>query len=200
MGTEERRRRQIIEEQEAARIDKFMSAGSFQPTRPAPLVPFSQPEIEDQEETSRFSDSDSAARPSRLSRLFSFKRGKSRRFGRTRTLPIIEEPSEDYFGQSSNIKRLEQKGAAAAASSAFATSNSMRRLPENWPRRIELESDMMSSGTTEWECSKQKGLIPPWRLMSENRRKSIQGSFLKAGTLRKIIEGGKRPKRRFTLN
>ena len=193
MPTVEQLRRANIEHYEAEQLERLRAAESFQPTRPAPPIPGSHDDYLVEEEMSRFSDTDDES-PS-TSRVFSFARGASKRhvknangsLNRVRSIPSTDILDHLRRSQQKLESRpmLSRSVTIAAARALFASetlkSPSAPHFHHTW-------SDITEHASPEdkerYENFKHRGMVPPWKLMHENRKKSRQGSFAESGTLR----------------
>ena len=108
---------------------------------------------------------------------------------------ISEKPEE---GESKpNVSR----SASAAAARALGASE---RLTSPQPHRFWQsppvhEEDALLVVDEKYEEFKLRGLLPPWKIMRENRKKSREGRFLSGATLRKTKDEKKKPKRSNTV-
>ena len=200
-------RRANIENHEAEQLERLRAVDSFQSTRSPPPVPagyhFSQEEI------SRFSDSDEDS-PS-LARAFSFARGARRRHAKApnaslncvRLMPstdILNHITKDQ--ENDEPKPTLARSVTNAAAQALAASESLKSptLPRFQRSSSEIKEKKEPEDKQRYEDLKRRGMVPPWKLMRENRTKSREGSFLTAGTLRKSKEDRKtKPKRSNTV-
>ena len=193
MPTVEQLRRANIENYEAAQLERLRVAESFFPTRPAPPVPGSRNDYIVPGDISQFSDSDDDG-PS-LGRAFSFARGASKRNvkpanasqNRVRRMPSTEILDHISKGQQRDESRPVPSRSVNIAATRALFASDMLKSPSSL-RFCHRSSDIAASTNTEdretYENFKGQGLVPPWKLMHENRKKSRQGSFVEGGTLR----------------
>ena len=192
MPTEEQIRRLNIDSHEAAQLQRLEAIDTFQPTRPPPPIPVDHARHEN---VSRFSDSDGDVPV--LDRAFSFARGyPSKRHAKGRKASLnglrVMKPTDVLHHISEESKDGESKpkvsrSVSAAAARALAASERLKS-----PRRQRIcQSPSAHVQDTPFELDEQyeemklRGLVPPWKIMRENREKSREGKFLSSGTLRK---------------
>ena len=207
MPTANQIRRWNIEANEAAQLERYRAAESFQPTRPPPPIPKIPDDPQVEEEISRFSDSDDDRT---LKRALSFTRGASKRYAKqpAASLNCVKEmPSTELLDQLAKDSKIDQsnrillRSGSAAAATALAAAEKEKPQPFPQHRQSSWESDEVTLPVSKkkYEDLKRRGLVPVWRLMDENRGRSRQGSFLKAGTLRKAKDLKKKPQRSNTI-
>lgn len=193
MPTVEQLRRANIETHEAAQLERLRAAESFQPSRPAPPIPGSHDNYLVYEEMSRFSDTDEDS-PS-LSRAFSFARGASKRHVKNANGPLNRvrlKPSTDMLDHISHNQQIAESrpmlsgSVTIAAARALFASETLKSpsAPHCYHPWSDITEDADLEDKKRYENFKRQGMIPPWKLMHENRKKSRQGSFVESGTLK----------------
>jgi hypothetical protein len=191
MVTQEQLRRLKIESSEATQLERLRAPESFHPTRRPPPIPSSPGFRTSHEGLSRFSDSDEDA----LERAFSFTRGASKRYVRHPTASLncvggmLSTEVLDHFAterESESPNRMGSRSASAAAASALA-SESVRQSPTHQLHTYPSEAREYVTPLSKerYNDLKRRGLVPVWKMIKENRKKSTQNTFLKEGTLRR---------------
>ena len=205
MPTEEQIRQLNIDSHEAAQLQRLEATDTFQPTRSPPPIPIDHARYE---EVSRFSDSEDNAPD--LERAFSFAQGSSKRHRRgrkaslngLRILPstdIIQHISEEPEDGEPKPKVSRSVSAAAAKAVAASERSKTSRMHRFWQSPSTHGEDTAFEIDDRYEEMKLRGLVPPWKLLRENRKKSREGKFLSAGTLRKSKQDEREPKRSNTV-
>ena len=193
MPTVEQLRRANIETYEAAQLERLRAAESFQPARPLPPIPISHDDCRVHEEMSHFSDTDEDSQS--LSRAFRLARTASKRhvkiangsLGRVRLMPSTEIIDNTRCNQQRADPRpmLSRSGTMAVARALFASETlKSPSSPHFYLPWSDVTRDVNLEDKEKYEKFKHGGMIPPWKLMHENRKKSRQGSFVKSCTLK----------------
>jgi hypothetical protein len=187
----------------STQLERLQRAESFHPTRPLPPIPENPVEKKDMEESSHFSsDSDNGSHHS-LRRVFSFTRGASQRY--SRSPPAIRGRSrtpakrEDGFvkHREESARRQELSGnASVAATRAIAASSSSRREPlAQFNPAVRNDESPSNRSRETLDDLLRRGQISVAEKMHENVKRSTQGRFLGAGSLRKSKEDVQKDKR-----
>lgn len=200
--------RPVNNDSQHAQLERLRASESFIPTRSPPPTPVSLTNNVTVEEISYFSDSDGELSP--FERVFSFKRGTTRRYVKSPNPGLncvhenwstesLEQVPEDQ--EATPPSRLISRSVTIAAARALAASERIRASP-TWPQSHPLVKETEQTQKMPRKDHKEKvqrGISTPLSFMMGNRMRSRQGSFLKAGTVRKPKQDKKKPQRSHTV-